>query len=239
MRGIFEIIRNLGINQCNLENITKGIENSDLSKNQKQLANKRLDIFREFFIEGKDFLDDLIIGGINIFDMRRMMYRPDHIFALMTLIVSRLENRQKLTDKHGQFPVIFVINEAHKYLDPKKVSPEFIDKFIGLVKRKRHGGNWLIIDTHEPDEVHNKFVTHSDIKIIHQLDISKECPKELKNIIKKSPKEASKLEMGEAIITADSLLDGQSKLQNEPRIVNIRPRITKHGGATKTAIDEK
>jgi|GEM_PF-2643045 len=237
--GIFEIIRKLGKTDCNLENINNGLKESKLSQSQKKLAKNRLNIFKEFFNGNNDFLDDLVIGGINIFDMRRMMYRPEHIFSIMTLIVSRIENRQKLTDKYGQFPVIFVINEAHKYLKPKKVSHQFVDKFIGLIKRKRHGGNWLIIDTHEPNEVDNKFVTHSDIKIIHQLDVVKESPKELKPIIKKSPKKPSKLEIGEAIITADYLLDGDIKLQNVPLIVKIRPRITKHGGATKTAIGEK
>ena len=71
------------------------------------------------------------------------------------------------------------------------------------------------------------------MKIIHRMDtLALNHLRDINTLTKKAEKSPDKLNIGEAIIVADE----SSKGKAVPILVRIRPRITEHGGATKTAV---
>ncbi len=224
---IYTAIRKLYGKNFGIDDVRKRIfDDEKLDVRQKNLADGKLEAFEEYFSDSDDFINRLAIGGINIFDFRQAMYKPDKLFSIMTMIVSKLQNREKL----GNSPFVFVINEAHTYLSQRDVTEDFVDEFINIIRRKRFGGNWLLLDTHEPNDIHPKLLTLSDIKVIHHSDITISS-RELSKILQDSQVEPKDLKTGQAIICAD-----ESSLGNfKPILVNVRPRITKHGAPTKVA----
>lgn len=227
VKKIFKILRNLP-EDFDMRDIIRDIDASDLSESQKGLAKARLEILDEY-LKKDDLVNNLVIGGVNIIDFRKAMYQPDDIFTIMTLIMSKLQNKKEFENE----PFVFIMNEAHLYFK-KGISKEFLDTIENLIRRKRHGANWLLLDTHLPVDVDPKVIELSDIKVLHFTDKTVDSPV-LKRILEGKDDRLYKLHTGEAIICANQSSLGLSI----PIHVNIRPRVSKHGGATKTATREK
>jgi membrane-bound metal-dependent hydrolase YbcI (DUF457 family) len=225
VKKIFQIIKKTQYDEdFGLEKIRQNIELSDLNPNQKSFANMRLETLQDYLDQG-DFLTNLEIGGVNIFDLRKIMMEPDDIFSVMMLVISSLLN-DTITERE-QF--VFVINEAHDYLR-KGLSKDFTDYINYLIRKKRHAGSWLMLDTHFPEDVDPKVIKGSDIKIFHKADVL--SSNLLKQIVDGTSIPPHHLETGQAIIRADKSNLGPDQVL----IVQVRPRLTHHGGATKTAI---
>jgi membrane-bound metal-dependent hydrolase YbcI (DUF457 family) len=225
VKKIFQIIKKTQYDEdFGLEKIRQHIELSDLNPNQKSFANMRLETLQDYLEHG-DFLQNLKIGGVNIFDLRKIMMEPDDIFSVMMLVISSLLNDTRT--EREQF--VFVINEAHDYLR-KGLSKDFTDYINYLIRKKRHAGTWLMLDTHFSEDVDPKIIKGSDIKIFHKSDVL--SSKLLKQIVDGTPISPHHLETGQAIIRADKTNLGPDQVL----LVQIRPRLTHHGGATKTAI---
>ncbi len=225
VKKIFQIIKKTQYDEdFGLEKIRRHIDVSDLNPNQKSFANMRLETLQEY-LGGGDFMGNLKIGGVNIFDLRKIMMEPDDIFSVMMLVISSLINDDRVEKE--QF--VFVINEAHDYLR-KGLSKEFTDYINYLIRKKRHAGTWLMLDTHFPEDVDPKVIKGSDLKIFHKSDVISSSL--LKQVVEGTPIQPHHLETGQAIVRADKSNLGTDSLL----IVQVRPRLTHHGGATKTAI---
>jgi DNA phosphorothioation-dependent restriction protein DptH len=225
VKKIFQIIKKTQYDEdFGLEKIKSHIDASELNPNQKSFASMRLETLQDY-LEGGDFLKNLQIGGVNIFDLRKIMMEPDDIFSVMMLVISSLLNDTRT--EREQF--VFVINEAHDYLR-KGLSKDFTDYINYLIRKKRHAGTWLMLDTHFPEDVDPKVIKGSDIKILHKSDVI--SSNLLKQIVEGTPVPPHQLETGQAIIRADKSNLGP----DEVLIVQVRPRLTHHGGATKTAV---
>jgi len=229
VKRIFDIIEKRQFEPFSLDIIRNDLKNdTKLDRKQKNLADQRLSILENYLRgeERNNFIENLAIGGVNIFDFRKTIRTPDDLFSVMTLILSVLQTKKGLEDE----TFIFVINEAHDYFKGN-ISEEFIRSIEYLIRRKRHGANWLLLDTHFPDDVDDKVIKLADVKIIHFLDKAVGS-RILKEVFGDMTKEFSNLDIGKAIISADSSSIGKF----EPIKVNIRPRVTKHGAPTKTTI---
>ena len=143
----------------------------------------------------------------------------------MILVISAILN----TEGFESMQFVFVINEAHDYLR-KGLSKDFTDYINYLIRKKRHAGTWLMLDTHFPEDVDPKAIMGSDIKVFHKSDILSSSL--LRKIVDGTVVQPHMLETGQAIIRADKSVSGPDKLL----VVDIRPRLTQHGAPTKTAI---
>ena len=225
VKKIFQIIKKTQYDRdFGLNTIRREVEASDLNPNQKGFAMMRLETLEDYLVAG-DFMNDLIIGGVNVFDLRKIMMEPDDIFSVMILVISSLINNENTARE--QF--VFVINEAHDYLR-KGLSKDFTDYINYLIRKKRHAGTWLMLDTHFPEDVDPKIIKGSDIKIFHKSDIISSTI--LKQIVNGTTVKPHHLNTGQAIIRADRSNMGPDQLL----IVEVRSRLTHHGGATKTAV---
>jgi len=225
VKKIFQIIKKTQYERdFGLNTIRREVDASDLNPNQKGFAMMRLETLEDYLVAG-DFMNDIIVGGVNIFDLRKIMMEPDDVFSVMILVISSLINNEKTARE--QF--VFVINEAHDYLR-KGLSKDFTDYINYLIRKKRHAGTWLMLDTHFPEDVDPKVIKGSDTKIFHKSDIISSTI--LKQIVDGTTVQPHHLKTGQAIIRADSSNVGPDQLL----IVEVRPRLTHHGGATKTAV---
>lgn len=225
VKKIFQIIKKTQYDDdFGLDKIRRYIDASDLNPNQKGFASMRLETLEDY-LGGGDFMRNLLVGGVNIFDLRKIMMEPDDIFSVMMLVISSLLNDTRT--EREQF--VFVINEAHDYLR-KGLSKEFTDYINYLIRKKRHAGTWLMLDTHFPEDVDPKVIKGSDIKVFHKSDVISSSL--LKQIVEGTPIPPHHLETGQAIIRADKSNLGPDTVL----IVQVRPRLTHHGGATKTAV---
>ncbi len=228
IKRLFSIIEKRQFQKFDLNTIRSDILNdNNLTSAQKNLALQRLDILENYLNSGNnDFIQNLAIGGVNIFDFRKTIRTPDDIFSVMTLILSRLQTKQGLEDE----PFVFIINEAHDYFK-KHVAEDFVESIEYLIRRKRHGGNWLILDTHLPDDVDDKVIKLADIKMVNFLDKTVDS-KILNAAFKDMTNHFSKLHIGQTLIAADESSLGKFT----PIQVDVRPRLTKHGAPTKEAV---
>jgi len=225
VKKIFQIIKRKQYDaDFGLDSIRREIDLSDLNPNQKGFAYMRLETLQDY-LEAGDFTRDIEIGGVNIFDLRKIMMEPDDIFSVMILVISAILN----SESYFREQFVFVINEAHDYLR-KGLSKDFTDYVNYLIRKKRHAGTWLMLDTHFPEDVDSKVIKGSDIKIFHKSDILSSSI--LRRIVDGSATEPHKLETGQAIIRADKSTRGPDILLE----TSVRPRLTHHGGATKTAV---
>jgi len=225
VKKIFQIIKRMHYSSdFGLQTIKEEVDRSDLNPTQKGFAHMRIETLQDY-LEGGDFVEDLKIGGVNLFDLRKIMMEPDDIFSVMMLVISAILNSDVL--KREQF--VFVINEAHDYLR-KGLSKQFTDYIIYLIRKKRHAGTWLMLDTHFPEDVDPKVIMGSDIKIFHKSDIL--SSRILKRIVEGTEVSPNMLETGQAIVRADKSTIGPDRVL----LIDVRPRLTLHGAPTKTAI---
>jgi membrane-bound metal-dependent hydrolase YbcI (DUF457 family) len=225
VKKIFQIVKRQHYNSdFGLDTVKREIDRSDLNPNQKGFAYMRLETLQDY-LEAGDFIEQLVVGGVNLFDLRKIMMEPDDVFSVMVLVISAILNSEGF--EREQF--VFVINEAHDYLR-KGLSREFTDYINYLIRKKRHAGTWLMLDTHFPEDVDPKVIKGSDIKVFHKSDILGSAI--LRRIVEGTEVEPHMLSTGQALIRADKSVSGPDLLL----LVNVRPRLTLHGAPTKTAI---
>jgi membrane-bound metal-dependent hydrolase YbcI (DUF457 family) len=225
VKKIFQIVKRQHYSRdFGLESIRQEIDRSDLNPTQKGFAFMRLETLQDY-LEAGDFVDDLVFGGVNVFDLRKIMMEPDDVFSVMILVISAILNSEGF--EREQF--VFVINEAHEYLR-KGLSKDFTDYVNYLIRKKRHAGTWLMLDTHFPVDVDPKVIMGSDIKVFHKSDILSTSL--LRKIVDGTDVPPHMLGTGQAIIRSDKSVASPDRLL----LVDVRPRLTQHGAPTKTAI---
>lgn len=224
---IKEVKKKLGT--VNIEHVKKLIEeDKSLSNSERSGAISILDLLKPYLTDGNQhFVSKLKLGGVNIFDFRdkgELTLYPTDVFSIMTLILSVIQTSKELKDR----PVVLVMDEAHEYFK-KGMSEEFVDVIENLLRRFRHGRKWLLMDTQFADDVHPRVVELADVKIVHSSNPveNKLLKADLGEIADKPilPKQA-----GRAYIVANEATE------KGPILVDVRPRLTKHGGSSKTLI---
>ena len=139
----------------------------------------------------------------------------------MTLILTVLQSRKDMENE----PFVFVINEAHTYFSPG-ISKDFVDSLRNMIRRKRHGNNWLLLDTQLPEDLDEQVMRLADVKIMHYLGTVKQGSSEIIRDLGEFAQRIHELHPGQCIIAADDSSEGRKPIE-----VDIRPRLTKHGGA--------
>ena len=95
----------------------------------------------------------------------------------------------------------------------------------------------ILIASQDPPSVNAKVIELSDVVLLHRMN-SPEWLKHIqgKNIALKKLKseDLSSLKSGEAYIWASK--STEQEITQQPMKIEVRPRLTEHGGATKTAV---
>ncbi|MEZ5519642.1 MAG: ATP-binding protein [Gammaproteobacteria bacterium] len=232
MRQINLIMRGLRDN-LTLDALRDGIDNSGLSDHLKELAQTRL-LFASEYINDNQRLQDLIRPGrLIIVDLRDEYIEKDEALGLFVVM---LQIFSEATYQGSAFNKLVVFDEAHKYIE----NDDLVSGLVEVVREMRHKGTSIMVASQDPPSVPVSLIELSSQIIMHKFN----SPAWLKHIQKANAAlgeltsdKMSHLGTGEAYVWSskasdDSFTRGAVKIK-------CRPRITQHGGSTKTAIRNK
>jgi len=229
IRQLNQIMRGMR-DRLTLEGLRNDLEHSDMSDNLKRLANMRLNL-AESYIDDATLLSNVIRPGrLIIVDLRDEFIEKDEALGLFVVIL------QIFADAVWQghrFNKLVVFDEAHKYIE----SPDLIAGLIEVVREMRHKGTSVLVASQDPPSVPVALIELSSQIILHKFN----SPAWLKHIQKANAaltgltaENMASLQPGEAYVWSSKATD-QAFSQQAIRI-RCRPRVTRHGGYTKTAV---
>lgn len=232
MRQINLIMRGLRDN-LTLDALRAGIENSGLSDHLKELAQTRL-LFASEYIDDNQRLQDLIRPGrLIIVDLRDEYIEKDEALGLFVVM---LQIFSEATYQGSTFNKLVVFDEAHKYIE----NDDLVSGLVEVVREMRHKGTSIMVASQDPPSVPISLIELSSQIIMHKFN----SPAWLKHIQKANAAlgeltsdKMSHLGTGEAYVWSSKASD-ESFSRGVVKI-KCRPRITQHGGSTKTAIIHK
>ena len=141
------------------------------------------------------------------------------------------------TDKPLDQPLVWlVIDEAHEML-PKEGKTTATDALITILREGRQPGISLILATQQPGKIHTDVMTQSDIVLSHRLTAKLDVDS-LGMLTQSYMREG----LGDALaglppVKGAALLFDDKNERLFP--IQVRPRITWHGGSAPVAIREK
>ncbi|MGF7129114.1 DNA phosphorothioation-dependent restriction protein DptH [Paraburkholderia sp. EB58] len=232
MRQINIIMRSLRDN-LTLDALRTGIDNSGLSDHLKELAQTRL-LFASEYIDDTQRLQDLIRPGrLIIVDLRDEYIEKDEALGLFVVM---LQIFSEATYQGSAFNKLVVFDEAHKYIE----NDDLVSGLVEVVREMRHKGTSIMVASQDPPSVPVSLIELSSQIIMHKFN----SPAWLKHIQKANAAlgeltadKMSHLGTGEAYVWSSKASD--DAFTKGAMKIKCRPRITQHGGGTKTAISNR
>ena len=229
IRQLNRIIKGLG-GDVTIDALRQGIQNSRLSDNLKNLADERLNLAADYISNISAITTLVRPGRLIIVDLRDELIEKDEALGLFVVLL-QLFAEAKIDGK--PFNKLVVFDEAHKYID----SPDLVAGLVEVVREMRHKGTSIMVASQDPPSVPIALIELSSQVILHRFN----SPGWLKHIQKANaalssltPEKMATSRSGEAFIWSSKASDGgfcESAIK-----VKCRPRVTKHGGDTRTAV---
>ena len=215
-----------------LKNIRRGVAASNsLSNGQKALASQRLDFAEEYITDGTQLRDYLKPGRLIIVDLRDEFIEKNEALGLFVVMLNIFSGVMQVDGK--AFNKFIVFDEAHKYMNDK----ELVGSITTAIREMRHKGVSIMIASQDPMSLPNEIIELSSIVLLHRFN----SPQWVKHVQKSitplgtlTAAEMSNLKSGEAYLWANKASD--SIITTKPVKINVRPRVTKHGGDTIQAV---
>lgn len=213
-----------------LESLLQEVENASMSEHLKELAQMRLQFAAEYVDDSRRLTDVIRPGRLIIVDIRDEFIEKDEALGLFVVL---LQIFSEATYQGKTFNKLVVFDEAHKYME----NQDLVSGLIEVVREMRHKGTSIMVASQDPPSVPVSLIELSSQIILHRCN----SPAWLKHIQKANsslnsltPEKMSHLSSGEAYVwsakaTDDGFTRGAIK-------VKCRPRVTQHGGNTKTAV---
>jgi hypothetical protein len=232
MRQINLIMRGLR-DSLTLDALRAGIDNSGLSDHLKELAQTRLLFAREYINDNQRLQDMIHPGRLIIVDLRDEYIEKDEALGLFVVM---LQIFSEATYQGNAFNKLVVFDEAHKYIE----NDDLVSGLVEVVREMRHKGTSIMVASQDPPSVPISLIELSSQIIMHKFN----SPAWLKHIQKANAAlscltsdKMSHLGTGEAYVWSSKASD-DSFTQGAVKI-KCRPRVTHHGGSTKTAVLNK
>ncbi len=223
------VIMRLLREQITLDALRDEISTSSLSDSQKTIANTRLNFAAQFIDDRQHLGTVLQPGRLVIVDLRDEFIDKDEALGLFVVLLNIFAN----AGREKGFNKLVVFDEAHKYMNNEDLTSHIVD----VIRQMRHQGVSVLIASQDPLSLASAIIELSSIVILHRFN----APKWLKHIQQSvsaladlTAGQLASLRPGEAFIWANKATD----VQYTQRAIKIRfrPRLTQHGGGTKTAI---
>lgn len=229
-------IRQIGLimkklrDELTLKGLQKGIEASALSDHLKQLALLRLRFAEEYVDDQHDLTKVLRPGRLVIVDLRDELVEKDDALGLFVVL---LQMFAETTHEGRPFNKLVVFDEAHKFIH----SPDLVTGLIEVVREMRHKGTSILVASQDPPSVPASLIELSSQIILHKFN----SPSWLKHIQRANaalesltPAKLAALGPDEAYVWSSEATD--DAFTRDAVKVRCRPRVTQHGGTTKTAV---
>ncbi|MBD2830313.1 ATP-binding protein [Streptomyces globisporus] len=228
---IRQLTRIMRANRDNLSlaAIRQGVDDSGMPDHVKQLAQERLNLAEEYIDDNASLTSLIRPGRLIIVDLRDEYIEKDEALGLFVVLMQLFAEAR---DEEGHFNKLVVFDEAHKYID----SPDLVAGLVETVREMRHKGMSILVASQDPPSVPISLIELSDHVILHKFT----SPAWLKHLQKANSsfaglrsEQMAQLQPGEAFVWASKSTD--PAFTHGAVRVRCRPRVTRHGGATKTA----
>lgn len=215
--------------QITLDALRENIDFSDLTDAQKNIANTRLDFAAHFIDDTRNMGQELQPGRLVIVDLRDEFIDKDEALGLFVVILNIFAS----AGRDEGFNKLMVFDEAHKYMNNADLTSHIVD----VIRQMRHQGVSVLIASQDPPSLANAIIELSSVVILHRFN----SPKWLKHIQQSvsaleglTPAQLAGLRPGEAFVWATKTTD--AGYSSRAVKIKCRPRVTQHGGETKTAV---
>lgn len=202
-----------------------------LTTSQKLLAEQRLQFAQEYIDDETQIRTLLKPGRLIIVDLRDPFIEKDEALGLFVVMLNIFSGVKSYNSK--AFNKFIVFDEAHKYMDNKDLT----GSIVTAIREMRHKGVSIMIASQDPMSLPNEIIELSSIVLLHKFNSPqwiKHIQKSITQFATLSPTEMSTLNAGEGYLWASK--STEKNIMQRPVKVFTRPRVTKHGGETKTAI---
>jgi len=236
IRQLHRVMKSLR-DDLTLDGLNRGIEASSLPEHLKVMAKMRLELASEYIDDSVRLKHEIRPGRLVIVDLRDEFIEKDEALGLFVVLLQLFADAT-YRDARGvehTFNKLVVFDEAHKYIE----SPDLVAGLIEVVREMRHKGTSIMVASQDPPSVPVSLIELSTQVILHKFN----SPAWLKHIQKVnaalgslSPEKMSNLRPGEAFIWSSKASD-EAFTKGAVKI-RCRPRVTQHGGATKTAVQD-
>ena len=225
MKQINLIMRQLR-QQMTLETLRHEVDASGLSDTQKSIARSRLTFAEQFIDDDRHLAGVLQAGRLIIVDLRDEFIDKDEALGLFVVLLNIFANTP------GGFNKLIVFDEAHKYMSNEELTGYIVD----TIRQMRHQGVSVLIASQDPLSLPDMIIELSSILVMHRFN----SPKWLRHVQRSinalgdlTPDKMAALRAGEAYVWASKATD--RLFTQKAMKIEIRPRITRHGGGTRTA----
>ncbi|WP_162149750.1 YagK/YfjJ domain-containing protein [Chania multitudinisentens] len=215
--------------ELTLETLREAVSKSELGAQKKKMAQQRLDFACEYIDDTQRLQALLRPGRLIIVDLRDEYIEKVEALGLFVVM---LQIFAEATWQGETFSKLVVFDEAHKYIG----NDGLVAGLIEIVREMRHKATSILVASQDPPSVPVALIELSTQLYLHRFN----SPAWLKHIQKANtallhlgPKDLSQLAPGEAFVWASKATD--VAFTHGTVKVNCRPRVTLHGGNTRTA----
>lgn len=215
--------------ELTLVGLRQGIDASNLPDHLKDMARMRLDLAAEYIDDSVRLKSLIRPGRMIIVDLRDEFIEKDEALGLFVVLLQLFADAKHQGES---FNKLVVFDEAHKYIE----SADLVAGLVEVVREMRHKGTSIMVASQDPPSVPVSLIELSSQIILHKFN----SPAWLKHIQKANaalggltPEKMAHLRPGEAYVWSSRATD--EAFTNGAIKVQCRPRVTRHGGATRTA----
>lgn len=203
-----------------LESLERSIANT-LNRSSQSAAQLRLDFVRRYLSaeRGLRFAEILRPGRAVIFDLRQPLFNKDDALRFFLVCSNHISRVQ------GGFNKLVVFDEAHEYM-----SEAFGEKIEARIRLMRHEGTSYVFATQDVGSIPlqiRRFITTNFVFSLGTRD-------NVSDLLKFAPEFANlplqQLVPGTCYVQS---IPSQRNFFSRPRLVQVRPRVTQHGGTSR------
>lgn len=228
IRRVNQLMRGLR-DDLTLAGLRGAIAGAGLPDGIRELADMRLNMAEEYIDDSVRLGDVIRPGRLVIVDLRDEFIEKDDALGLFVVLLQIFSDA---TVEGRAFNKLVVFDEAHKYIN----DPDLLSGLVTVVREMRHKGTSILVASQDPPSVPVSLIELSSQIILHRFN----SPAWLKHIQKANaalggltPEAMARLGPGEAYVWSSKATD--RSFSDQAARIMCRPRVTRHGGATKTA----
>ena len=131
-----------------------------------------------------------------------------------------------------KFNKLIVFDEAHKYF-----GGTVIGRVVEVIREMRHKGVSVVVASQDPLNVPAEVIELSSAVVLHRFNSPnwlRHIQRSLTSLSDLTPATMNALQPGEAYVWANRATD--PVLTRRAVKLRMRPRVTRHGGSTRTAL---
>lgn len=228
LKLVNEIMRKCRDN-LTLSAVRTGIQNAPLNDSHRTLAETRLEFAARFIDDERPLRSLFRPGRLVVVDLRDEFIEKEQALGLFVTMLNVFSGAGL---GEQQFNKLIVFDEAHKYMNGP-----LIGHVVEVIREMRHKGVTAVIASQDPVNVPPSIIELSSVVLVHRFNSPnwlKHIQKSLAALSDLSPSMLASLQPGEAFLWANKSTD--VTYTRRAVKIRLRPRATKHGGSTRTAL---